>query len=38
MWILADRLAQAEGAWRPFHPSGVVGSAYERAAGLMQTA
>jgi hypothetical protein len=38
MWILADRLAQAEGAWRPFHPGGVVGSVYERAAGLMQTA
>jgi pimeloyl-ACP methyl ester carboxylesterase len=38
MWILADRLAQAEGVWRPFHPGGVVGSVYERAAGLMQTA
>jgi pimeloyl-ACP methyl ester carboxylesterase len=27
MWIVADRLAQAEGKWRPFHPS----SAFERA-------
>jgi hypothetical protein len=38
MWILADRLAQKEGAWKHFHPSGVVGSLYERAAGLMQPA
>ncbi|HSW34825.1 MAG TPA: alpha/beta hydrolase [Steroidobacteraceae bacterium] len=38
MWILADRLAQAEGVWRPFQPGGVVGSVYERAAGLMQAA
>ena len=36
MWIVADRLSQKEGAWKPFHPSGVVGSLYEHAAGLMQ--
>jgi pimeloyl-ACP methyl ester carboxylesterase len=25
MWIVADRLAQAEGAWRPFDYGGVIG-------------
>jgi pimeloyl-ACP methyl ester carboxylesterase len=25
MWIVADRLAQAEGAWRPFEYGGVIG-------------
>jgi pimeloyl-ACP methyl ester carboxylesterase len=38
MWILADRLAQPEGAWEPFQPHGVVGSLYERMASLMQAA
>jgi pimeloyl-ACP methyl ester carboxylesterase len=38
MWILADRLAQPEGAWQPFQPHGVVGSLYERMASLMQAA
>jgi len=28
MWIVADRLAQPEGAWRPFEPSGAADSAY----------
>ena len=28
MCILADRLAQAEGAWAPFQPSGMGGAAY----------
>ena len=32
MWILADRLAQAEGHWRPFDPGGLVGSAYRKLA------
>jgi pimeloyl-ACP methyl ester carboxylesterase len=34
MWVLADRLAQPEGAWRPFAPSGALGRFYERAAGF----
>ena len=38
MWILADRLAQPEGAWETFQPQGVVGSLYERMASLMQAA
>ena len=28
MWIVADRLAQAEGHWRPFEPSGVSACVY----------
>ena len=28
MWIVADRLSQPEGAWRPFKPSGTMGVAY----------
>ena len=28
LWIVADRLAQAEGRWAPFAPSGPVGLAY----------
>ena len=28
LWILADRLAQPEGLWRPFDPSGVGGRLY----------
>ncbi len=28
LWILADRLAQPEGRWRPFEPSGVTGRLY----------
>lgn len=28
LWIVADRLAQPEGAWRPFDPSGPMGLAY----------
>jgi pimeloyl-ACP methyl ester carboxylesterase len=30
-WIVADRLAQPEGAWRPFVPSGVPGWLYRLA-------
>jgi len=33
MWILANRLAQREGAWAPFRPSGWAGSLYRRCAG-----
>jgi hypothetical protein len=32
MWILADRLAQAEGRWRPFDPDGLAGAAYRKLA------
>jgi pimeloyl-ACP methyl ester carboxylesterase len=28
LWILADRLSQPEGRWRPFVPSGVTGRLY----------
>jgi hypothetical protein len=28
MWIVADRLAQPEEAWRPFEPKGLPGAAY----------
>lgn len=28
LWILADRLAEPEGGWRPFVPSGVTGRVY----------
>jgi hypothetical protein len=28
LWIVADRLAQPEGQWRPFEPSGPLGWAY----------
>jgi pimeloyl-ACP methyl ester carboxylesterase len=28
LWIVADRLAQPEGAWRPFEPSGLPGQVY----------
>ena len=28
LWILADRLAQPEGQWRPFEPSGLAGRLY----------
>jgi pimeloyl-ACP methyl ester carboxylesterase len=34
MYILADRLAQPEGAWQPFHVDGRLGSLYERCASL----
>jgi len=33
MWVLADRLAQSEGRWKPFQPRGWLGSLYERLAG-----
>ncbi len=35
MWVLADRLAQPEGAWRPFRPDGRLGSLYGRCADLV---
>jgi pimeloyl-ACP methyl ester carboxylesterase len=35
MWILADRLAQPEGAWKPFRLDGRVGSLYGRCADLV---
>lgn len=35
MWILADRLALPEGAWRPFRADGRLGSLYGRVADLV---
>jgi pimeloyl-ACP methyl ester carboxylesterase len=35
MYIVADRLAQAEGDWRPFRMDGHLGSLYERCASLV---
>jgi pimeloyl-ACP methyl ester carboxylesterase len=34
MWIVADRLAQPEGDWRPFRIDGRLGAIYERCATL----
>jgi pimeloyl-ACP methyl ester carboxylesterase len=28
LWVVAERLSQPEGAWRPFEPSGAMGYAY----------
>ena len=30
LWIVADRLAQPEGKWQPFHPSGAFARAFRR--------
>jgi hypothetical protein len=30
MWVLADRLAQPEGQWKPFQPNGLAGKLYEK--------
>jgi hypothetical protein len=38
MWILADRLAQAEGEWQPFRIDGRLGALYEQCAGLVARA
>lgn len=38
MWILADRLARPEGAWRPFEPQGLLGSLYDRYACRLRPA
>jgi pimeloyl-ACP methyl ester carboxylesterase len=35
MWVLADRLAQPEGTWRPFRLDGRMGSLYGRCATLI---
>ena len=34
MWILADRLAQAEECWRPFEPRGAAAGLYKRLLAL----
>ena len=31
LWLLADRLAQAEGVWRPFRPPATLRPLYPRA-------
>jgi len=36
MWIVADRLAQAEGTWKPFRMDGRIGSLYGRVANLVE--
>jgi pimeloyl-ACP methyl ester carboxylesterase len=36
MWIVADRLAQHEGDWRPYRPAGRLGTLYSRVAGLIE--
>lgn len=38
LWILADRLAQPEGCWRPFRPSGVAAGLYRRLLALPKLA
>jgi pimeloyl-ACP methyl ester carboxylesterase len=35
MWILGDRLSQPEGSWLPFEPRGIIGSLYQRCAGVL---
>ena len=32
LWIVAERLAQPEGQWKPFVPAGVAGSLYRMVA------
>jgi pimeloyl-ACP methyl ester carboxylesterase len=34
MWVLANRLAQAEGEWKPFEPDGWAGNVYRRLAAV----
>jgi hypothetical protein len=34
MWLLADRLAQAEGDWKPFQPTGPARFLYNSFAGF----
>jgi pimeloyl-ACP methyl ester carboxylesterase len=34
MWIIADRLAQPEGQWKPFEPKGVVAPVYRAIRAL----
>jgi pimeloyl-ACP methyl ester carboxylesterase len=38
LWVLADRLAQPEGRWRPFAPSGVSGKLYRLLTGRSSSA
>jgi len=33
LWIVADRLSQREGRWRPFAPSGAIGRLYRLTTG-----
>lgn len=37
-WILADRLSQPEGHWRPFRPSGSLATVYKRLLALPKLA
>jgi pimeloyl-ACP methyl ester carboxylesterase len=36
MWIVADRLGQPEGHWKPFEPRGLIGEAYKRFARIIR--
>ena len=38
LWIVADRLAQPEGDWRPFRIDGRLGALYDRCASLVTQA
>jgi len=38
LWVVADRLAQPEGAWRPFGPTGVTGRLYRLATSAAASA
>jgi len=38
MWMLADRLSQPEGSWRPFQPRGGLARVYERLLALPKPA
>jgi len=38
LWVLADRLSQPEGRWRPFVPQGALGRLYERMLALPKVA
>ena len=38
LWILADRLGQAEGRWRPFDPQGPLSRIYQRLLALPKPA
>jgi hypothetical protein len=35
MWVVADRLSQADGEWRPFEMNGRAGALYDRVSNLV---
>lgn len=38
LWVVADRLSQPEGCWRPFQPSGAIGRLYRLMTGPFRPA